>query len=574
MLRREPRERPLLGADAGEPRRHPSASRIRSSRRRRCASTGGGSGSTRATCTHAPAVHMADADRDGAGAAGCDAGGPRAEDAGPAHRSGRPMTRRRSTRSSSGPGPTGSPPRSTWPVPGGLSASTRRPSPSAAGRGPRSSTLPGFVHDVCASVHPLSLASPFFRSWTSRGTASSGSIPTRRSPMRSTPGRSVVLERRPRRPRPAALGRDADAWRRLFGPLVARAGAARRPSSSRPVAAVRRATRSSLARFGLPALLPATASPGSPSARTGGAGAVRRDGRPLDAPPRPAAERRRSGWCSGCSPTPSAGRWPAAAAARSPRRSRPRRGRSAVEIVTGHRVDALADLPPARAYLLDVDPAPGPGDRRRPAARRGYRRQLEGFRYGPGVFKIDWALDGPIPWRRPADGARRDRPPRRDDRARSPRPRTPSAAAAIPSAPFVLLVQPTIADPSRAPEGKHVAWAYCHVPNGSTVDMTAAIEAQVERFAPGLPRLDPRPGDEGRRRRWRRTTRTTSAATSTAASATCASSCSGPVVRWNPYTTPDPAIFLCSSSTPPGGGVHGMSGRHAARAAERRLGRA
>ncbi len=136
----------------------------------------------------------------------------------------------------------------------------------------------------------------------------------------------------------------------------------------------------------------------------------------------------------------------------------------------------------------------------------------------------------------------------------------------------MLLVQPTIADPSRAPEGKHVAWAYCHVPNGSTVDMTAAIEAQVERFAPGF-----------RDCILARATKDAPAMEAYDANYVGGDINGGigdwrqllfrPVVRWNPYTTPDPAIFLCSSSTPPGGGVHGMGGRHAAHAARRRLGR-
>ena len=134
----------------------------------------------------------------------------------------------------------------------------------------------------------------------------------------------------------------------------------------------------------------------------------------------------------------------------------------------------------------------------------------------------------------------------------------------------MLLVQPTLADPSRAPEGKHVAWAYCHVPNGWPGDATAAIEAQVERFAPGF-----------RDRILGRATRDAAAMEAYDANYVGGDINGGvqdvrqlvfrPVVRWNPYTTPDPWLFLCSSSTPPGGGVHGMCGVHAARAAERRL---
>ncbi len=242
-----------------------------------------------------------------------------------------------------------------------------------------------------------------------------------------------------------------------------------------------------------------------------------------------------------------------------------------VEFVTGHRVDAVSDLPPARAILLDVTPRQMlamTGDRLPPR----YRRQLEGFRYGPGVYKIDWALDGPIPWSDPSTaraatvhlgGTYREIVASEDAVGRGRHA----------EAPFVLLVQPTLADPSRAPEGKHVAWAYCHVPNGSTVDMTAAIEAQVERFAPGF----------------RDIVLARATKDSVAMEAWDANYVGGdinggigdwrqllfrPVVRWNPYTTPDPAIFLCSSSTPPGGGVHGMSGRHAAREVERSAARA
>ena len=199
----------------------------------------------------------------------------------------------------------------------------------------------------------------------------------------------------------------------------------------------------------------------------------------------------------------------------------------------------------------------------------GYRRQLEAFRYGPGIHKVDWALDGPIPWTDARTlragtvhigGTMREVAAAEDAVHRG----------AVAERPFVLLVQPTIADPSRAPAGKHVAWAYCHVPNGWTGDATEAIEAQVERFAPGFRDLV-----------LGRSVRNAAAMEAYDANYVGGDINGGvqdirqllfrPVVRWNPYTTPDPGLFLCSSSTPPGGGVHGMCGVHAARAAEAAL---
>ena len=239
-----------------------------------------------------------------------------------------------------------------------------------------------------------------------------------------------------------------------------------------------------------------------------------------------------------------------------------------VELVTGHRVTSLDELPPARAYLLDLTPRQALAIS---GARLGgrYRRQLEGFRYGPGVFKMDWALDGPIPWTDPATaraGTVHLGGPMREVVASE----AAVARGRVSDRPFVLLVQPTIADPSRAPEGKHVAWAYCHVPNGSTADMTAAIEAQVERFAPGF-----------RDCILARSTKDAAAMEAYDANYVGGDINGGiadwrqllfrPVVRWNPYSTSDPSIFLCSSSTPPGGGIHGMAGSHAARSAARRL---
>ncbi|MDQ3769369.1 MAG: FAD-dependent oxidoreductase, partial [Actinomycetota bacterium] len=219
--------------------------------------------------------------------------------------------------------------------------------------------------------------------------------------------------------------------------------------------------------------------------------------------------------------------------------------------------------------LLDVTPRQllALGGNRLPA---GYRRRLAGYRYGPGVFKLDWALRGPIPWAAP-------------EVARAGTVHLGGLLEEIEASeeaanrgehtdrPYVLLVQPTLFDASRAPEGMHTAWAYCHVPHASTHDMTATIEAQVERFAPGFTSLiasrhamdcaamqrrnpnlvggDINGGVQDLRQLFTR-----------------------PVARPVPYATPEPGLFLCSSSTPPGGGVHGMCGYWAARAALRRSG--
>jgi phytoene dehydrogenase-like protein len=233
-------------------------------------------------------------------------------------------------------------------------------------------------------------------------------------------------------------------------------------------------------------------------------------------------------------------------------------------VETGRRVRSLDELG-ERPALLDVTPRQLLAMTDRLPLR--YRRALQRFRYGPGVFKLDWALDGPIPWTAPGVagagtvhlGGTLDE--------------IVAAEAAVargehPERPFVLLAQATACDPSRAPAGKHTAWAYCHVPNGSTHDMTAAIEAQVERFAPGFSRL----------------VLARSALDSAAIERRDANHVGGdingglqdwrqlftrPAVRSVPYSTPLPGVFLCSASTPPGGGVHGMCGYWAAQAALR-----
>jgi phytoene dehydrogenase-like protein len=233
------------------------------------------------------------------------------------------------------------------------------------------------------------------------------------------------------------------------------------------------------------------------------------------------------------------------------------------EVVTGRWVNRLQDLPPARAVLLDVTPRQLlvlAGDDLPP----GYRRQLQGYRYGAGVCKVDFALHAPVPWRDPIC-------------AQAGTLHLGGTLAEIVQAeaqvwqgrhaaqPYVLVAQPSLFDATRAPAGKHTLWAYCHVPHGSDVDMCAAITAQIERFAPGfrevvmaasvhravdMARYNPNyvggdinGGVQDWRQLWTR-----------------------PTPRLQPYTTPLAGVYLCSSATPPGGGVHGMAGYHAARA--------
>jgi phytoene dehydrogenase-like protein len=224
-------------------------------------------------------------------------------------------------------------------------------------------------------------------------------------------------------------------------------------------------------------------------------------------------------------------------------------------------VRTLRDIPPSRAVMFDVAPRALEaiaGDALPPR----YRRQLRAFRHGPGVFKIDWALRGPIPWKASAchAAATVHVAGTFEEIAQS---EADAAAGRICDRPFVLVAQQSLFDPSRAPAGHHTGWAYCHVPNGTTVDMTARIESQIERFAPGFKDLV-------------LARRTRSPADLEAYNANMIGGDIGggandlrqilfrPVPRWNPYTTPNARLFLCSSSTPPGGGVHGMCGYWAA----------
>jgi phytoene dehydrogenase-like protein len=231
------------------------------------------------------------------------------------------------------------------------------------------------------------------------------------------------------------------------------------------------------------------------------------------------------------------------------------------EVELGRSVRRMADLPPARAYVFDVTPrqlieiAAG-------LLPDGYRRKLEAFRYGPGVYKLDWALSEPIPWRRP-ECRRAATVHLAGDIDHLDAAETAVHAGRLPELPFVLLVQPSLFDPTRAPPGQHTAWAYCHVPHGSNIDASERIEAQIERHAPGF----------------RDVVIARSSRDAPAMQAYDANYVGGdingglsdlrqlffrPTLRLDPYSTPVPHVFICSSSTPPGGGVHGMCGYWAA----------
>jgi phytoene dehydrogenase-like protein len=431
------------------------------------------------------------------------------------------------------------------------------------GGGARSAelTLPGFLHDVCSAIHPLGVASPFFRTLPLAEHGLEWIEPPAALAHPFDDGTAVVLERTPDAALPA-LGEDESRWRRLFAPL-ARDAESLLEDVLAPLHLPAHPLR--LARFGARAALPATAlarlSFGGAKARGVFAGLAAHSMLPLERPPSAAFGlmlgllAHSVGW-----PLPRGGSQRLSDALASHLRS------LGGEIETGRRVGSLAELGDARPVLLDVTPRgllSLAGDRL-PAR---YRGRLERYRYGPGVFKLDWALDGPIPWRAEecARAATVHLGATLEEIAAS---EAAPFRGEIAERPYVLLAQQSLFDPTRAPAGQHTAWAYCHVPNGSTVDMTERIEAQVERFAPGfreriLGRSALGPADvESYNENY-------VGGDINGGAAILSQLFTRPVARVSPYTTPLPGIFLCSASTPPGGGVHGMCGFHAARAALR-----
>jgi phytoene dehydrogenase-like protein len=431
------------------------------------------------------------------------------------------------------------------------------------GGGSRSAelTLPGFVHDICSAIHPLALASPFFRTLPLEQHGVEWIHPSAPLAHPLDDGTAAILERSVEATG-ATLDCDAVAYRKLMTPL-----AADWDKILDFVQAPLRLPRYpfALPRFGLQAIRSAMGLAKSlfkgERARALFAGMAAHSMLPLEQPPSAGFGLlvgmlgHAVGW-----PMPRGGSQKIVDALASYLRS------LGGEIVTGMEVKSIDALPSARAILFDVTPR----QLLRIAGQRlpgGYQHQLQRYRYGPGVFKVDFALDGPVPWK--AEACLRAGTVHVGGTLEqiAAAERTMSKGE-HPERPFVLTAQQSLFDPTRAPEGKQTLWAYCHVPNGSTFDMTERIEAQIERFAPGFrDRILARSvinsveleqynanyvgGDinGGVQDLWQFFTRPTLQ-----------------LVPY-PYATPAKGIYICSSSTPPGGGVHGMCGYFAARAA-------
>jgi phytoene dehydrogenase-like protein len=424
-------------------------------------------------------------------------------------------------------------------------------------------TVPGFLHDVCSAVHPLGASSPAF---AELGLAAHGLRWLHARYPLAHPldgGRAAVVER-DLAATAAGLGADADAYRRTVGPTLRRfdavaeqvLGPAWRPRH--PLAALP---------FGLVAIRSAAHVAGrfrTPEGRALLAGVGSHSLLPLERPATASiavvllAAAHAVGW-----PFAAGGSASISSALRA------RLEAAGGEVRTGVHVREPDDLPPTKAVLLDVAPDQAAsllGTRAPP----WYRRGLTGYRYGPGVCKLDLALDGPVPW---AAAPCRDAGTVHvggsfDEISAAERA---VADGLHPERPFVIAAQPSVVDPSRAPAGKSVLWAYCHVPNGSDVDMSERILAQVERFAPGV--TDRIVASNVMTARDLATYNPNYVGGDIAAGSTAGTQLVfRPMPDLTPYRTPVDGWFLCSSATPPGAGVHGMCGAHAAASAARWLG--
>ncbi|MDQ3859593.1 MAG: NAD(P)/FAD-dependent oxidoreductase [Actinomycetota bacterium] len=431
----------------------------------------------------------------------------------------------------------------------------------AAGGGLRSAelTLPGFVHDVCSAVHPLAAASPFFQEVPLAEHGLELVQPPVPLAHALDDGGAVLLERS-LEATAAGLRGDAEAWRRLLVPLV-RDARVLLAETLRPLRVPRHPVKLGL--FGLRALRSATALADAlfagERAKALFAGSAAHSMLPLTRSPSAAFGLVLSllghvvGW-----PLARGGSQRIADALVSELRAH------GGEVETRRRLNSLAELPRARAVLCDLTPREllRVGGERFPPR---YRSALRRYRYGPGAFKVDYALAGPVPWAAPEcsragtlhlGGVLREVVASEETASRGLHAERP----------FVIAAQPSLFDPTRAPAGRHTFWAYCHVPNGSTVDMTEPIEAQIERFAPGfrervLARVSTSPAE------FERHSPNFVGGDINGGLADLRQVIARPVARLVPYATPVPGLYVCSSATPPGGGVHGMSGYLAAQVA-------
>jgi phytoene dehydrogenase-like protein len=422
-------------------------------------------------------------------------------------------------------------------------------------------TIPGFRHDVCSAVHPLGIGSPFFCS-----------LPLERHglhwihppaplahPLENDDGETVLLKRSVAETADL-LGEDGTAYRDLMGPLAENAhqtfadllGPPRWPRHF--LSTLKFAWRARCSARGL-----AESNFRQQRAQALIAGLAAHSVLPLEQSPSAAIALMLAiaghavGW-----PIPKGG------AGRLSNALADHLRELGGQLVTGLRVTSLEQLPSSRVVLFDVGPhqlASIAGDR----LPVNYRRQLTRYRYGPAAFKIDWALGAPIPWKdsRCAQAATVHLGGSLSEIAASEKE---VWNGRHPTRPFVLVTQPSLFDDERAPPGQHTAWAYCHVPSRSTVDMTHAIEAQMERFAPGfrstiLTKSVRTPSD------FERHNANLVGGDINGGVADWRQILARPVARLNPYRTPIPGVYLCSASTPPGGGVHGMCGYHAAKSA-------
>ena len=428
-------------------------------------------------------------------------------------------------------------------------------------------TLPGFVHDICAAVMPLGAGSPFLR----RLPLEDHGLEWIQPPVPAghpLDGGAPALLHRSVETTAAGLGRDGAAYRRLVHPLVERWRELAEASLGPATEGVRHPL--VMARFGIPGMLGATRLATSvfreEPARALFAGMAGHSILPLSRPFTAAfglmlsVSGHAEGW-----PMPRGG------AARLVEAMASYLTSLGGRIETGRPVHSLDELPSALVTLFDLDPgqvARIAGDR----LPERYRRKLRSFRHGPAAHKLDLAIDGPIPWAAEELGEA-GTVHIGGTMAEIARAEAEVARGGHPERPYVLVAQQSLFDPTRAPAGQHTVWAYCHVPAGSSVDMTDRIEAQIERFAPGfreriLARHTTSPADyAGYNRNYVRGDISGGAHDGLQLFAR-------PAMRPVPYATPAPDLFICSASTPPGGGVHGMGGYHAAGAALRRLRRA